>query len=457
MDTGMDKGREIGVIGLGRSGVAAAQFLARTGHAVVACDDQPNPPLAESLREQPHIRLQLGGFTDGTLAGCHEILLSPGIPRAHPAIRAALARGAEVINDVEWLYRHAIRHGGAGVSFLGITGTNGKSTVTTLAGMMVAASGLNSRTGGNLGDAALGLWDPAVSWYVLELSSFQLESIDTFHAKVGVLLNVTPDHLDRYHELGAYLAAKKRLFLNRRPGDVAVINADDPVVLGPLMEELAKGTGQVIPFSLRRALAGGVYVQEGRLVDHRGAIPRILMDLRGMKMAGRHNQANAAAATAAALAAGANPDAVVHVLESFPGLPHRMEWVRELDGVNYYNDSKGTNVGAVVESLQTFPRGVVLIAGGRDKAGDFEPLARLLKGRVDGVVLMGEAAETMAQSFAGAARLSRAGSMNDAVAQARRLAQPGGVVLLSPACASFDMFKNFEDRGEKFREAVHGL
>ncbi|MBF0153819.1 MAG: UDP-N-acetylmuramoyl-L-alanine--D-glutamate ligase [Magnetococcales bacterium] len=440
----------IGVVGLGRSGIAAARFLAERRHPVLACDESLHASGAEALAALPGIEVHLGPLPAARLRQCQTILLSPGVPRNHPALAAT-----NPINDVEWLYRWS-REQLAPPRFIGITGSNGKSTVTTLTGLMVAEAGIPGAVGGNLGDAALSLWRPEVTLYVLELSSFQLESIDRFRPQVGVMLNMTPDHLDRYPDAAAYLAAKERLFGNQGSGDVAVINAEDPA-LATTRANLARGAARIIPFAIDAPVPGGVYVQDGYLVDHRFASPRPLLAVAEIAMTGRHNQANAAAAAAAALAGGVPATAVVRVLKRFTGLAHRMELVRTLDGVRYYNDSKGTNVGAVVASLGSFERDVVLIAGGRDKNSDFAPLADQVRERVTAAVLIGEAADSLEQVLGKVTRVVRATSMVEAVRLARGLARPGGVVLLSPACASFDMFRHFEDRGDKFREAVHGI
>ena len=453
----------VAVMGLGSSGISAARFLAARGIAVLAWDQRPEA--AAVLTGLVGVTAVSGSAPAEAFARCGTLLLSPGIPRNHPGLAPALRAGVTVINDVEWLARHL--RGQAlsptpdfpapdSPALIAVTGTNGKSTVTTLVGQMLAAAGRLVRTGGNLGPPALSLWQPEAEFYVLELSSFQLESTHTFRPRVATLLNLSPDHLDRYADTSQYLAAKKRVFARQGAGDWAVINGDDPHFVGLADSLVAAGMG-VIPFSTARPVAGGVCALEGWLTDHRGAQPVAIMPLADLKMAGGHNQANAAAAAATALAAGARHDAVAVVLKTFPGLPHRMEWVRRVNGVDYYNDSKGTNVGAVVASLQSFSGGVILIAGGRDKKGDFSPLVPLVERFTERVLLLGEAAPLLEQALSGRTRIRRVKDMADAVRCAHRFAHPGGTVLLSPACASFDMFRDFEQRGECFREAVHGL
>ena len=459
----------VGVVGLGRSGIATIQFLVQQGLCVLAWDQRPET--AKTVATLPGVTVLPEHLPPDAFEACQAILLSPGIrrdiselnalrharqtPQTPQAPQSTQPTPPPILNDVEWLFRHVRAHA-LETPFIGITGTNGKSTVTTLVGEMLEASGLPVGVGGNLGPPTLSLWDPKRSAYVLELSSFQLESVDRFRPKVSALLNITPDHLDRHATQEAYLQAKCRLFARQDVGDWAIINQDDPMLTATLAQRRASSVG-VIPFSIQRPIPGGVYAWDGTLWDHRGTHPVALMDLASLKLAGQCNRANAAAAAAIALAAGASPHAVVKTLTHFPGLPHRMAWVRTLQGVTYYNDSKGTNVGAVVQSIQSFHGKVVLIAGGRDKQGDFAPLAPLLAQHAAALILMGEAAPSMAKAWAGTTPIHRVGSLSEAVQRAHHLAKPGETVLLSPACASFDMFRNFEERGERFQEAVHAL
>ncbi|MEG3639993.1 UDP-N-acetylmuramoyl-L-alanine--D-glutamate ligase [Magnetococcus sp. PR-3] len=442
------------VIGLGGSGMATVAFLARQNLAILAWDEGAAAGRDAILAEQPQVTSRFEPLHGPTLAQCKEIYLSPGVPRAHPAIQEAIQAGVPVINDIELLFRQS-EH----AEFVGITGTNGKSTVTTLVGLMLDRLAGLTRTGGNLGQAALSLWAPSVERYVLELSSFQLESIEGFQPRVAALLNLSDDHLDRYDGLQGYLRAKARIFQRQTQRDRAVINADDPA-LDPIRDILGHPSApRVIPFSVKKAVAGGVYVHDGQLWDHRQMTeaPQPIIALEEMRIYGRCNHANAAAAAAIALEAGACHEDIRHVLTQFPGLEHRMAWVRELDGIAYINDSKGTNVGAVMEALASFPGGVVLIAGGKAKQTNFAPLKPLLKKHARHLILIGDATEEMAALFEGDTPIHRAGSMEDAVTTAQRLAHRGETVLLSPACASFDMFRNFEDRGRRFCQAVEAL
>ncbi|NGZ06583.1 MAG: UDP-N-acetylmuramoyl-L-alanine--D-glutamate ligase [Magnetococcales bacterium] len=445
----------IGVIGLGRSGSAALRLLANSGLPVRAWDGR-NEPL-QPFSALPGVECFSGDpLPTAPFLGCQTILLSPGIPRALPEIQTLTAANIPIINDIEWLHT-LVRDAHPNATFIGITGSNGKSTVTSLIGAMLARHQSDVVTGGNLGVPALELWQPEHRVYVLELSSFQLESIAAFRAEIAVHLNLTPDHLDRYPDLEAYHQAKLRLFANSQPGDHAILNADDPM-LSDALTQLRQRQITVIPFSITRTLPGGVYVQDDHLIDHRDPTPRTLLPTAQIAIQGAHNQANAAAATAAALAAGVPIEAILDILTTFPGLPHRMEPVRQLHGVTYFNDSKGTNIGATLMSLRSFAaNSVILIAGGRDKKGDFSTLAPVASTIVTDAILLGEAADDLARALAGGPRLHRVQEMTQAVQLAHTLAKPGQSVLLSPACASFDMFKNFEERGARFRAAVHGL
>ena len=481
----------VGVIGLGRSGKGSITFLLEQGIPVLAWDQQQ--AATRQVAQLPGVTLLPHNLPNDAFYECQAVLISPGVRRDLPQLRGLISakptkptkptkpakpakpakptrqeeeqHGSQsdlepqttipLINDVEWLFQHVRKQAG-NTPFLGITGTNGKSTVTTLVGNMLQNSNINTCVGGNLGPPALSIHDPEAAAYVLELSSFQLESIQTFRPRVAALLNLSPDHMDRYASNQTYLASKCHIFAQQQQGDYAVISADDPQ-LTTTLQRLQASPVEVIPFSCHKPLPGGVYAWQGSLYDHRGPTAIELLKLAQMKMAGQCNQANAAAATAIALAAGATPTAVVKTLTTFPGLPHRIAWVRSLDGVTYYNDSKGTNVGAVVQALQSFPGKVWLIAGGRDKNSDFSQLAPLLQKHAAGLVLIGEATAAMTKALQHAIPIHPAHSLNEAVNLTHRLALPGETVLLSPACASFDMFRNFEDRGEQFQEAVHAL
>jgi UDP-N-acetylmuramoylalanine--D-glutamate ligase len=445
----------IGIVGLGRSGVAAVQFLAQRGQDVFAWDQNHNK--GQELTHLAKVVVDHSPNPASALKKCDVILLSPGIPRSHPCLQQAIDAQVPIINDVEWLYRHSQQEKKP-ASFVGITGTNGKSTVTTLVGLMLQKAKFNTQTGGNLGQAALSLWGDKVEKFVLELSSFQLESLPEFRPQTAALLNISPDHLDRYQDLDDYLATKLQIFKNQTGSDHAILNGDDPLVMAAYKKNAQNSKALVTVFSTKKELKGGLYIKDGELIDHTGRVATPLLACDQLKITGVHNHANALAAAAIALAAGAGRDSVTETLKTFPGLPHRMEWIKTVDGVEYYNDSKGTNVGAVLQSLASFPQQkLVLIAGGRDKNSDFAPLIAPLKKHVPNLILIGEAADDMAQLLKGYSHTEQAQSMKLAVLKAQQLAKPGQIVLLSPACTSFDMFKNFEDRGDIFRKAVNEL
>jgi UDP-N-acetylmuramoylalanine--D-glutamate ligase len=444
-------GKRVLVVGLGRSGIAAAQLCAGRGARVTVTDKRDAAALGPGLGALPaDVTRQLGGHARDTFVGADLIVLSPGVPEI-PELAAARAAGVPVTGEIELASRFV---SGA---LIGITGTNGKSTTTTLVGDMMRATGRPTFVGGNLGDPlAEAVGTPAAKpggVCVVELSSFQLETVARFRPHVAVLLNITADHLDRYADMNGYAAAKARIFAAQTANDNAVVNLDDQLAVAVSGGIPSRRVG----FSITRPLDEGAWMtsggDDGLTVRLPGGQPeRYPANVPGL--VGRHNQANALAALLASRLAGATPAQARAALLAFRPLAHRMELVADAGGVTYYDDSKGTNVGAVVASLDGFPRRVVLIAGGRDKGGDYGPLAEVL-GRVGrAAVLIGEAAEKMQASFAGVVPVERAGTMNDAVAIARRLARPGDAVVLSPACSSFDMFRDYAHRAEVFRAAV---
>jgi UDP-N-acetylmuramoylalanine--D-glutamate ligase len=448
--------RRVLVVGLGRSGVASARLLARCGARVTVTDQKSEAQLGNALAGLPAgVTWELGGHRPTSFVAADTIVLSPGVPPL-PEIASARAAGVTVIGELELGARFV------DAPVMAITGTNGKSTTTTLAGAIMQASGRPTFVGGNLGvplcEAAFTPAAAASGAVVVEVSSFQLETIVEFRARVGILLNITPDHLDRYDHMDSYAAAKARVFDNQTAEDFAVINIDDPRVatIGRTLPS------QVVPFSTSRVLDQGGWVEPGRgpgkspghlcLQLPGGPVERYPANSPGLY--GRHNQENALAASLAARLLGASPAVVTAALQAFAPLPHRMTLVGRRGDVSYFDDSKGTNVGAVVAALTGFPQPVVLIAGGRDKGGSYEPLRLAMKGVGRAAVVIGEAAARIAADLEEVVPVVHAASMEDAVAAAARLALPGDAVVLSPACSSFDMFKNYEHRGEAFREAV---
>ncbi len=446
------QGKRVLVVGLGRSGQAAAKLCAARGASVTVTDSQAAEKLTAALATlSPNISQEVGGHKTETFLASDLIVLSPGVPHG-PEIQAALDAGVPVTGEMELASRFSKS------TIVAISGTNGKSTTTTLCGVMLKGTGRPTFVGGNLGtplSEAIG--SPATDLgglCVLEVSSFQAETFERFRPQVGVLLNISPDHLDRYATgLTGYVAAKARLFAAQQESDFAVMNLDDPLVA----EVARRVRAHWIAFSTQQAVTEGGWVQGDSLCIRvpGGEVERYPAD--NPRLVGRHNQENALAAMLAARLAGALPAEVHRGLLNFRPLPHRMELVAQLDGVQYFDDSKGTNVGAAVAALSGFPRPVVLIAGGRDKGGSYAPLADVMARVGRGAVLIGEAADAMEAALAPVVQVQRADSMDEAVRKAAALAQTGDAVVLSPACSSYDMFKDYADRGEAFARTTRAL
>ena len=444
------------VVGLARSGVAAANLLARQGREVVVTDMKGEHELSQALGGlDPSVRLALGGHPDGLIEGAELVVISPGVPSdIAPVIRAR--KGAvEVIGELELAWR-ALEQ----VPFSAVTGTNGKSTTVSLLALMQEKSGRKCLLGGNIGkplsaEAAAG---ESADCVVVEVSSFQLENVDRFHAQGAAILNVTPDHLDRYPSMEDYMAAKAEIAANQSDGDLLVLNADDPGCIS-LMERYIKDVpGRRVLYFSRKDEVLGCYIKDGQVcLSTGGASDGALIPCGDIRIKGVHNLENAMAAILLAVGSGCTAEAIVEALREFGGLEHRVEFVREAEQVSYYNDSKGTNVDAVIKSLEGFRQKVVLIAGGRDKDSDFTPLEATVSQKCRAVVLIGEAAQKIGAVLDKAARVEYAVDMDEAVRMASWLAHPGDAVMLSPACASFDMFRDFEERGLRFKEAVRAL
>jgi UDP-N-acetylmuramoylalanine--D-glutamate ligase len=432
------------VIGLGKTGAACVRYLAARGEAVAATDTRLDPPGLASLGAlATRIPLRLGGFDLSLLEGASRVLMSPGISLREPIARAARERGIEVLGDVE-LFARDVR-----APVIGITGTNGKSTVTTLVAHMAAAAGRRVLAGGNLGEPALDLLaHPVPDLYVLELSSFQLETTSSLALAGAVVLNVTADHMDRYATLDEYAGAKARIFAHAA---TVVLNADDPVVAA-----METHGARRLTFSVQGAPADFTLERDGRTA-WLARDGRPLIDAARLKVAGVHNAANALAALALGEAAGLPLPAMLQALETFPGLPHRSAWVADRAGVRYIDDSKGTNVGATIAAVQGLEAPVVLLAGGDGKGQDFTPLAAAFRGRVRHAVLIGRDAPRLAAALQDTCSVEFAASMPAAVGAAAAAARAGDVVLLSPACASLDMFRDYNHRGDEFAACVHAL
>ena len=443
------KDKKILVVGLGRTGVALCRFLAGRGARVTVTDAAPAAALADRRAEIAGCGVtEALGVPQPAWRGYDLIVLSPGVPPELPWLAEARAAGLPVVGELEVAAPHIRRR------LLAVSGTNGKTTTTTLLGKMLAASGAKPLVGGNIGTPVLELLasQEEADLLVLEVSSFQLDTAPSFHPQAAALLNLTPDHLDRYPDFPGYVDSKAGLFRRQEPGDLRVLNADDPLVaaLGP-------GPGRAYYFSTRRLLPQGAWLENGSLTVQLAQGPATVFPLEGIRLKGRHNLENVMAALLLALDAGADPDACRRVLASFKGLPHRVELVAEMAGVSFYDDSKGTNVGAVACSLAHFDKPVILIAGGRDKDSDFSLLNGLIRERVKALVLLGETRDLLARAWEGLAPIHLAVDLADAVLKAWELARPGDVVLLSPACASFDMFRDYAHRGRVYQRLVEEL
>jgi len=433
-------GRKVLVLGLGLSGCSAARFCDERGARVLAADERSEAAIAGVSSLPASIDRHLGKpFPDPR--DFDLVVPSPGIPAARWAGRARCAWG-----DVELCFR------ALSVPIVAVTGTNGKSTVVSLIEAMARAAGLRARAAGNLGLPALELVGEPLDLAILEVSSFQLESVDRFRPKVAALLNITPDHLDRHGDLEGYVAAKSRLFARQEEGDVAILNDDDEITralpLQPGIERLA--------FSRRHPVESGAWLDGHQIVvRRRGRHQRIPLD--GFPLAGRHNEENLLAALLAVVAVDVDPLAARRGWLDFQALPHRCQRVAELDGVLFIDDSKATNIGAAARALEGFEAPILWIAGGRHKGGDLGSLIDSAKDRVRRAFWIGEAAERFEQAFAGGIESENAGTLEAAVSRAAAVARPGDVVLLAPACSSFDQFRDYEDRGHRFQQAVRAL
>ncbi len=480
----MFEGKRVLVFGLKRSGAASALALHALGAQVAVTDmkTKESGELTEELGKLPEdIGLFLGGHPEEALKGVDLVVVSPGVPMNIPALLLAARAGIEVISELELGFR-LFKSANPLVDFYAITGTNGKSTTTALLHFILERAGRRAILAGNIGYALSGFFTlpegpsdielpEEPSPVVVEVSNFQLEGIRDFKPRISAILNLAPDHLDRYRDVSAYYEAKMRIFERQDDGDYLVLNADDPNTqiikrklenanLGPKVICFGRGEGKKTKIFGLFALGGSVYVNlPGMDIE--------LIKAGDIRIKGAHNLENAMAASAMALLAAVPAEAVREALMEFPGLPHRMEFVRELDGVAYINDSKGTNPPAVLRSLESFggkggnknknKKSVILIAGGRDKNGDFHSLRHEVERSVKLLVLIGEAGGKIAAALEGAARTKYAKDMAEALRISKEAARPGDVVLLSPACASFDMFRDFEDRGDKFREEAQRL
>lgn len=438
--------RHVVVVGLGRTGFSCARFLAAHGERVVVTDSRSTPPELGRLQAlDAGIEVRVGGFDERLLEDARQVVISPGVSLDEPFMRHAAERGLEIVGDIE-LFARAVKG-----PVVGVTGTNGKSTVTTLIAEMAQADGRRVSAGGNLGEPALDLLaGDTRELYVLELSSYQLETTRSLTLRAATILNVTPDHLDRYAHVAAYAAAKARI-LERC--DVAVLNADDALVMG-----LRRPGQRTLTFSLEpsRAADFGITLAAANEVTLTRRGERLIA-ARDLRISGLHSVANALAALAVGEAIGLSDRAMLSALRAFPGLAHRTQWIADVDDVRYVDDSKGTNVGATLAAVAGFPGPLVVIAGGDGKNQDFTPLAAAFRGKVRHAVLIGRDAQAVAAALKGACEVTFADSMEAAVRGSRAVARRGDTVLLSPACASLDMFRDYKHRGEVFAAAVRSL
>lgn len=464
VDTSQLAGARVTVVGLARSGVAAAHLLHEAGASVTVADRKNRGELLEVLGslDQVAARLVLGSDYESALDQAELVVISPGVPYRLEALERVRLRGAKVISELELASRFL------SAPILALTGTNGKSTTVTLIGKMLQESGRRIFVGGNLGTAiseaavqalrAMKMGHPCpYDVLVVEVSSFQLETVEQFHPWIAAILNVTVDHRDRYESIDEYIATKNRIFENQTSSDYALFNLDDPGV-APLRRRVkARALGFTRTQALPSDLAGGTYLDRDRIMTTIGGQTHEICARSEVKIIGNHNIENAMVAATYALLSGCPLDIIRQVLREFPGLEHALEVVRERRGIRFINDSKGTNVDATLKALESIDQPIWLIAGGRDKGGDFSRLAPAIRQRVKRLVLIGEAAPLIANVMKGYQGIERAGTLREAVELAASEADAGDVVLLSPACASFDMFTDYQDRGRQFKALVQSL
>ncbi|MFZ5899734.1 UDP-N-acetylmuramoyl-L-alanine--D-glutamate ligase [Desulforudis sp. 1088] len=441
-------GLNVLVVGAGKSGRAASRFLVSKGARVTLTDAKGADAFAGIQEEAPGVELVLGAYPQVEPGRWDLVVVSPGVPVTVEPVTAARAAGIPVIGELELAWRFCR------APVVAITGTNGKTTTTALVGEVFRHAGKNTLVAGNIGVpfiSGVERYGPG-DVVVLEVSSFQLETAPTFRPRVAAILNITPDHIDRHRSLEAYIEAKAAIFKNQTPDDYTVLNYDDPITAALA----SRCSGQVIFFSRRHRLEQGIYLQEGQIMTAGSRGSYRICPAGSLRIPGGHNLENALAAAAAAWVMGVRPDVIGEALTGFRGVPHRLEEVGMVNGVRYINDSKGTNPDAAIKALEAFREPIVLIAGGRNKGNSFQEFAARFPGRVRALVVLGESAEDIARAAReqGLERILRAADLKDAVRLSRDNAEPGDVVLLSPACASWDMFKSYEERGDLFREIV---
>ena len=444
------RGKRVLVVGLARTGVATALFCAARGANVTATDARTENEIGEAIAplRTAGVSLELGGHRENAFLEQDLIVPSPGVPADAPLLQAARAKGVAIWSEVELAGRFLEGR------LIGITGSNGKTTTTSLIEHILKGAGFSTILAGNIGTPLISRVEQTTddTIAVAELSSFQLELTETFRPNISVFLNLTPDHLDRHHTLEEYGRAKVRIFENQTEADSAVLNADDPATTS-----LAPTKPHVFWFSRRQRVVQGAFVRENEIIFRNGGEEEVVLSLQEIPLLGAHNVENVLAAVAATRLAGAEPMAIAKGVRSFAGVEHRLEFVVEVGGVRYYNDSKATNVDATLKALDAFPGRILIVLGGKDKGSDYTALQRPLRKKAILGLLIGAAAEKIEKQITGSVAIERAGTIERAVEIASHAARPGDVVLLAPACASFDQFQNYEHRGRVFKELVHQL
>ena len=444
------RGKRVLVVGLAKTGVATSLFCAARAAKVTATDARTEHEIGEAIvaLRTAGVSLELGGHQEKTFLDQDLISPSPGVPADAPLLRAARARGVTTWSEVELADRFLDGR------LIGITGSNGKTTTTSLIEHILRKAGFSTLLAGNIGTPLISVVDQSSdnTVTVVELSSFQLELIETFRPDISVFLNLTPDHLDRHHTLEEYGRAKVRIFENQTNGDSAVLNADDPATA-----PLAPAKPRVNWFSRKQRVTQGAFVQGNEIIFRQYGQEESVLKLEDIPLVGAHNVENVLAAVAATRLAGAAPATIAKGIRSFAGVEHRLEFVAEISGVRYYNDSKATNVDATLKALDAFPGRILIVLGGKDKCSDYTQLQRPLREKAILALLIGAAAEKIEKQITGSVAIERAATIERAVEFASHAARPGDVVLLAPACASFDQFENYEHRGRVFKDLVHQL
>jgi UDP-N-acetylmuramoylalanine--D-glutamate ligase len=451
MPVGMDlRGKRVLVVGLARTGVATSLFCAARGAHVTATDSRTEGEIGEAIAKLKDggVALELGSHREETFLDQDLIIPSPGVPADAPHLRTARAKGVTIWSEIELAYRFMKGR------LIGITGSNGKTTTTSLIEHILKTTGMQTILAGNIGTPLIGCVDAMKddTCTVVELSSFQLELIDTFRPNISVFLNLTLDHLDRHYTFEAYGAIKARLFENQTGEDAAILNADDAATT-----PYAPSLPRVYWFGRKQRVAQGAYVRDEEIVFRQDGAEETLLKLEDIPLAGGHNVENVLAAAAAARLAGASASEIANGVRTFAGVEHRLEFVAEVAGVHYYNDSKATNVDATLKALDAFSGRILVILGGKDKGSDYTPLQKPLREKAILALLIGAAAEKIEKQISGSVALDRAETLERAVETASHAAQRGDVVLLAPACASFDQFQNYEHRGRVFKDLVKQL